>query len=181
MACVHFDAHSDTWDELYGGRVNNATPFRRLIEEELIDPPKLVQIGIRGTAFAEDDLDWALEQGVRIITMDEFDALDRDGVIAEVRRIAGGDPVYVTFDVDGLDPIHCPGTGAPEPGGLSMRDSLVIIRGLQGLDVVGGDVCEVAPPPRPRRPHRPQRRQPHVRDSLHRGGCDRAPAGSVTV
>ena len=146
FAMVHFDAHSDTWDTLYDNKVNNATPFRRLIEEGLADPRKLVQIGIRGTLFAEDDLVWAKAQGVRIIGMDEFEALGRERVVAEVRRIVGDTPVYVTFDVDGLDPVHCPGTGAPEPGGLSMRDAQVVIRGLGGLDVIGGDVCEVSPP-----------------------------------
>lgn len=146
FAVVHFDAHSDTWDTLYGNKYNNATPFRRLIEDGLIDPKRLVQIGIRGTLFAQNDLEWALGQGVRIITMDEFESLGRDKVIAEARRIVGDAPVYVTYDVDGLDPVHCPGTGAPEPGGLSMRDSQVIIRGLRGLDVIGGDVCEVSPP-----------------------------------
>ena len=146
FAVVHFDAHSDTWDTLYGNKYNNATPFRRLIEDALIDPKRLVQIGIRGTLFAQDDLEWALAQGVRIITMDEFEALGRDKLIAEVRDIVADAPLYVTYDVDGLDPVHCPGTGVPEPGGLSMRDSQVIIRGLRGLDVIGGDVCEVSPP-----------------------------------
>ena len=146
FAVVHFDAHSDTWDTLYGNKYNNATPFRRLIEEGLIDPRRLVQIGIRGTLFAQDDLDWALAQGVRIVTMDEYEDLGRDKIVAEVRRIVGKAPVYVTYDVDGLDPVYCPGTGSPEPGGLSMRDSQVIIRGLRGLDVIGGDVCEVSPP-----------------------------------
>lgn len=146
LAVVHFDAHSDTWDTLHGNRYNNATPFRRLIEEGLIDPKRLVQVGIRGTLFAQDDLDWPVAQGVRVITMDEYEDLGRDQVLAEARRIVGDAPVYVTYDVDGLDPVYCPGTGSPEPGGLSMRDSQVIIRGLRGLDVVGGDVCEVSPP-----------------------------------
>ena len=146
FACVHFDAHSDTWDTLYGSKDNNATPFRRLIEEGLIRADRLVQIGIRGTLFAQDDLGWALDQGVRIITMDEYESMGRQRAIEEIRSIVGDMPIYITFDVDGLDPVHCPGTGAPEPGGLSMRDSQVIIRSLRDLDVVGGDVCEVSPP-----------------------------------
>ena len=146
LGCVHFDAHADTLDELLGSRVNHATVFRRAVEEELIDPRRCVQIGLRGTRYSDEDIKYGYDAGMRIITMDDFDTMGRDKVVKEIRRVVGNDPTYVTFDIDGLDPVYCPGTGAPEPGGLSMRDSQVVIRGLRGLDLVGGDVCEVSPP-----------------------------------
>ena len=146
LGVVHFDSHPDTSDASYGNRFMNGTPFRRLIEEGLIDPKRYVQVGIRGTRWSDDAINWALAQGVRIINIDEYESLGRAGVIEEIHRVVGKGPVYVTFDVDGLDPVHCPGTGAPEPGGLSMRDSLVMLRSFDDLDVVGGDVCEVSPP-----------------------------------
>lgn len=144
---VHFDAHSDTTDSYFGGsRFTHGTPFRRAIEEGLLDPTRVVQIGVRGSMHDVDDLDWPLAQGVRIITMEEAYDLGCDGVIAEARRVAGSGPVYVSFDVDGLDPVYAPGTGTPEVGGLTTHEAQRMIRGLQGLDIIGGDVVEVAPP-----------------------------------
>ncbi len=147
LGMVHFDAHSDTTDSYFGGsRYSHGTPFRRAIEEGLLDPTRVVQIGVRGSLHDVDDLDWPLAQGVRIITMEEAYDLGCDGVIAEARRVAGTGPVYVSFDVDGLDPVYAPGTGTPEVGGLSTHEAQRMIRGLQGLDIIGGDVVEVAPP-----------------------------------
>lgn len=146
VGMVHFDAHTDTHDLLYGTRYNNATCFRRAVEEGLIVPKRTVQIGIRANLYRENEMDFTYSSGIRVITMDEFDSLGRQGVIAEIKKIVGDGPAYVTFDIDGLDPVHCPGTGAPEPGGLSMRDAQVILRGLRSVDVIGGDVCEVSPP-----------------------------------
>lgn len=146
LGVVQFDAHADTFDELLGSRYNHATPFRRAVEEGLIDPGRVVQIGLRGSRYGDDDIQYGYDVGMRIITMDDFDDMGRKAVIAETRRVLGDGPAFVTFDVDGLDPVFVPGTGAPEPGGLTMRDAQVIIRGLAGLDLVGGDVCEVSPP-----------------------------------
>ncbi len=142
---VHFDAHADTLDTLLGSKINHATPFRRLVEEGIIDPKRTIQIGLRGTRFGDDDIQYGYDVGMRIVTMDDFEEMGRKAVIEEARRVCGEGPVYITFDIDGLDPVFCIGTGVPEPGGLSMRDAQVMIRGLQGLHIVGGDVCEVLP------------------------------------
>jgi guanidinopropionase len=145
VGCVQFDAHADTLDELVGNRYNHATPFRRAVEEGIIDPKRTVQIGLRGTRYSDEDIQYGYDVGMRVITMDDVEAMGREAVIAETRRVLGDGPAYVTFDIDGLDPVFCPGTSAPEPGGLSMRDAQVMIRGLQGLNLIGGDVCEVLP------------------------------------
>ena len=146
VGVVHFDAHADTLDELLGSRVNHATVFRRGVEEGILDPERVVQIGLRGTRYSDEDIQYGYDVGMRVITMDDFEEMGRKAVIAESRKVAGDGPTYITFDMDGLDPVYCPGTGAPEPGGLSMRDAQVMIRGLRGLNLIGGDVCEVAPP-----------------------------------
>lgn len=147
VGMVHFDAHSDTQDSYFGGeRYTHGTPFRRAVEEGLLDPKRTVQIGIRGSLYDAHDLDFAREAGMRIITIEEFYDLGIDAVIAEARRVAGDGPTYVSFDVDGLDPVYAPGTGTPEIGGFTTHEAQRMIRGLQGLDLVGGDVVEVAPP-----------------------------------
>lgn len=146
FAVVHFDAHADTLDELLGSRINHATPFRRAVEENLIDPRRTLQIGLRGTRYSDEDIQYGYDVGMRVITMDDFEEMGRKEVIREIHRVVGDHPAYVTFDIDGLDPTCAPGTGAPEPGGLTMRDAQVVLRGLQGLEVIGGDVCEVSPP-----------------------------------
>ncbi|MBI3708632.1 MAG: agmatinase [Proteobacteria bacterium] len=147
LGMVHFDAHSDTNDTYFGGcRYTHGTPFRRAIEEGLLDPKRTVQIGIRGSMYSEDDNDWAMAQGVRVIRIEEYFKLGPEQTIAEARRIAGGGPTYVSFDVDGLDPVYAPGTGTPEIGGYTTFEAQQMIRGLAGLDVVGGDVVEVSPP-----------------------------------
>ncbi len=145
FSVVHFDAHADTLDTLLGNKINHATPFRRLVEEGIIDPKRTIQIGLRGTRFGDDDIQYGYDVGMRIVTMDDFEEMGHKAVIEEARRVCGNGPTYITFDIDGLDPVFCIGTGVPEPGGLSMRDAQVIIRGLQGLNIVGGDVCEVLP------------------------------------
>ena len=152
VGMVHFDAHSDTSDEYFGdigdaaSRYTHGSPFRRAIEEGLLDPERTVQIGIRGSQHTADDLDWAFEQGLRIITIEEFNDLGVDAVVEEAWRVAGTGPIYVSFDVDGLDPVYAPGTGTPEVGGLTTIEAQRVIRGLRGLNIVGGDVVEVAPP-----------------------------------
>ncbi len=146
LGMVHFDAHSDTWDTYFGGfKYTHGTPFRRAVEEGLLDPKRVVQIGIRGSLYKRDDNQWAVDQGMRVITIEEYFDLGVDKVIAEARRVVGMDPTYVSFAVDGLDPAYAPGTGTPEPGGLTTRELQTILRGLDGLNLVGADVVEVAP------------------------------------
>ena len=147
LGMVHFDAHTDTWDRYFGDhRFTHGTPFRRAVEEGVLDPKRTVQIGIRGSLYAESDHEWGLAQGIRVITIEEFYDLGVEAVIAEARRVAGGGPTYVSFDVDGLDPVYAPGTGTPEIGGFSTHEAQRMLRGLEGLDIVGGDVVEVSPP-----------------------------------
>jgi guanidinopropionase len=147
VGVVHLDAHSDTNDSYFGGeKYTHGTPFRRAIEEGLIDPKRMIQIGIRGSIYSADEKDWAASVGIRIVHIEEFFRLGPDAVIAEARRIVGDGPVYVSFDVDGLDPVYAPGTGTPEIGGFSTAEAQRMIRGLDGLDLVGGDVVEVSPP-----------------------------------
>jgi guanidinopropionase len=147
VGVVHFDAHSDTADSYFGGeRYTHGTPFRRAIEEGLIDPKRLIQIGVRGSIYSADEKEWATGAGIRIVHIEEFFGLGPDAVVAEARRVVGDGPTYVSFDVDGLDPVYAPGTGTPEIGGFSTAEAQRMIRGLDGLDIVGGDVVEVAPP-----------------------------------
>lgn len=147
MGMVHFDAHTDTWDTYFGDyRYTHGTPFRRAIEEGVLDPKRTVQIGIRGGVYDANDGDWGLEQGIRVITIEEYNDLGPDAVIAEARRVVGDGLTYVTFDVDALDPVYAPGTGTPEIGGLNTFDCQKMLRGLRGLNLVGGDVVEVSPP-----------------------------------
>jgi guanidinopropionase len=146
VGLIQFDAHSDVFDAFMGSKINHATFVRRGIEEGLIEPRSSVQVGLRGTRYGADDLDYSRAAGIRVITIDDYEELGRAQVIAAIRDVVGSGPAYLTFDVDGLDPTEAPGTGVPEPGGLSMRDSQVVLRGLTGLDIIGGDVCEVAPP-----------------------------------
>ncbi len=147
VGLIHFDAHSDTGDTYFGGeKYTHGTPFRRAVEEGLLDPKRIVQIGIRGSLYNADEKDWALEAGIRIIHIEEFFRLGVEGTVAEAHRVIGGGPAYLSFDVDGLDPVYAPGTGTPEIGGFSTAEAQQMIRGLAGLDLIGGDVVEVAPP-----------------------------------
>ena len=147
LGLVHFDAHTDTWDRYYGEyKYTHGTPFRRAIEEGVLDPKRTVQIGIRGSLYTPEDKDWGLAQGIRVIEIEEFDKLGVEKTIAEARRVAGEGPVYVSFDVDGLDPVYAPGTGTPEIGGFTTAEAQRMVRGLRGLDIVGADVVEVSPP-----------------------------------
>ena len=146
VGVVHIDAHPDTIDEIDGNRINTGTPFRRSVEEGLTDPTRHVMIGIRGTMYSTEEFDWALEQGMTIIGMDELEEMTAKGVVAKIREVMGDRPVYVTIDLDGLDPAVLPGTNYPEPGGVSIRDAQIILRGLRGLNVIGADVNELCPP-----------------------------------
>jgi guanidinopropionase len=146
VGMVHFDAHCDTGDDYLGSRFHHGSPFRRAVEEGLLDPKRTIQIGIRGGVNDRDIWKFSHDSGMRVIYMDEYVELGPKGVIAEARKIVGDGPTYVSFDVDGLDPVYAPGTGTPECGGFSSVDALMMLRGLRGLNLVGGDVVEVAPP-----------------------------------
>ena len=147
IGMIHVDAHSDTNDSYFGGnKYTHGTPFRRAIEEGLLDPKRTVQIGVRGSIYADDDMAFAEKTGIRVMYMEEFTRIGVDKAIAVARRCVGKGPTYISFDVDGLDPVYAPGTGTPEIGGLTTLEAQHLIRGLQGLDIVGGDVVEVSPP-----------------------------------
>ena len=146
IALLQIDAHSDTQNMMLGQPYANGTPIRRAIEEGLVDPRRTVQIGIRGTLFAADELDWARQQGVTMINIEEFYELGLDEVIARSWQALGTGPCYVTVDVDVLDPAYAPGTGGLEPGGMNVRELQGLIRGLAGLKIAGADVVEVSPP-----------------------------------
>jgi guanidinopropionase len=146
VGLVQIDAHSDTMDQMLGKKYANGTPFRRAIEEGLVDPKRTVQIGIRGTLFRADELTWASEQGVTIISTDDFYDLGVEEVAREARGILADEPAYLTFDIDVLDPAYAPGTGGLEIGGLTTRDAQLLLRGMYGLIFVGADINEIAPP-----------------------------------
>ena len=146
LGMVHFDAHTDLFEGYFGGfRLTHGTPFRRAIEDGVLDPRRVVQIGIRGSMYDYDDREYAAKVGVRIIEMEEFERLGVAATMRIAREVVGTGPIYVSFDIDCLDPSIAPGTGTPEVGGLTTREVQQILRGLKGLDVIGGDVVEVAP------------------------------------
>ena len=146
LGMVHIDAHTDTWDEFLGSKFTHGAPFRRAVEEGLLDPKRTVQIGIRGAQNTEEGWSFSLETGMRVVFMEEFTEMGVAAVITEARRVVGDGPTYISFDIDGLDPVYAPGTGTPEVGGLTTIEAQTLLRGLRGLDLVGGDVVEVAPP-----------------------------------
>jgi guanidinopropionase len=143
---LHIDAHTDTWPEFAGSKFHHGAPFRLATDEGLIDPQRTVQMGIRGGQNFADGLDYSRDKGMRVITIEEFDDLGWEAVAQEAKRIVGQGPVYLTFDVDGLDPAYTPGTGTPESGGITMREAQRLIRAFSGVDLIGGDVVEVSPP-----------------------------------
>lgn len=146
VGLIHIDAHTDTWDEFQGSKFMHGTPFRRAHEDGLLDADRTVQIGIRGAQNTSEGWEYSLEQGMRVIFMEEFTEMGVEAVIAEARRVVGDGPTYISFDVDGLDPVYAPGTGTPEIGGITTIEAQALLRGLRGLNLIGGDVVEVAPP-----------------------------------
>jgi guanidinobutyrase len=147
LAVVHVDAHADMNDHMFGESITHGTIFRRAIEEGLIEPRAMVQIGLRATGYAADDFDWARQRGVRVVPAEECWYRSLAPLMAEVREQIGSErPLYLSFDIDGLDPSVAPGTGTPEPAGLSASQGLEIIRGVFGLNLVGADLVEVSPP-----------------------------------
>jgi agmatinase/guanidinopropionase len=147
LGVVHFDAHPDTWDWEYEDHpYSHGTPFRRAIEEELIDTSAYIQIGIRGSTSGENDLKEALDMGVEVVTINQLFEIGISNVIQKVHNTVGDQPVYISLDIDSIDPAFAPGTGTPEVGGLSSYQILQLVRGLQGLNIVGFDLVEVSPP-----------------------------------
>ena len=145
VGVLQFDSHADTLDSMCGTKINHATFMRRSYEEKLIDPKRVVQIGLRGSRFGDDDVKFGYDVGYTIITYDEYEAMGRAAAIDIIARVLGEGPVYISLDIDGIDPAYAPGTAVPEIGGLLPRDVQVMIRSLAGKDVVGADICEVAP------------------------------------
>jgi guanidinobutyrase len=146
VGLIHVDAHADINEMMFGEAIAHGTPFRRAVEENLLDTRRVVQIGLRGTGYAADDFDWPRRQGFRVVQAEECWHKSLAPLMAEVREQVGGGPVYLSFDIDSLDPAFAPGTGTPEIGGLTAMQALEIVRGCRGLDLVGCDLVEVSPP-----------------------------------
>ncbi|OWY18310.1 agmatinase [Thioclava sp. JM3] len=147
LGMVHFDSHTDLFHSYFGGTMyTHGTPFRRAIEEGLLDPKRVVQIGIRGSTYDSEDRDFADSVGVRVIPIEEFHARGVEDVMTEAREIVGSKPTYLSYDIDFIDPAFAPGTGTPEVGGPNSYQALQVIRLLDGVDIVGADLVEVSPP-----------------------------------
>ncbi len=145
VALLHFDAHLDTWDTYFGAPYTHGTPFRRATEEGLLVADCGVHVGIRGPLFARTDLSEDRALGFEIVRSTDFDALSPTAIVERIRARLGTNPVYVSVDIDVLDPAHAPGTGTPEAGGLTSRELLAVLRGLRGMRIVSADIVEVAP------------------------------------
>ena len=146
VGMVHVDAHTDTWGEIWGSKFTHGAPFKLAVEAGVLDPKRTIQIGIRGGQNFMDGIQFSQDQGMRVVFMDEFSSLGVEKVIEEARRVVGDGRTYISFDVDGLDPVYAPGTGTPEVGGITTLEAQQLLRGLKGLNLIGGDVVEVAPP-----------------------------------
>ncbi|MBN8875034.1 MAG: agmatinase [Rhodospirillales bacterium] len=146
VGMVHIDAHCDTGDDYMGSRFHHGAPFRRAVEEGLLDPRRVIQIGIRGTTNDPQMWGFSQESGMRVLPMDEFHDRGWRFAAEEARRVVGSGPTYLSFDIDSLDPAQAPGTGTPEAGGITAIEALRLLRALRGVDFVGGDLVEVSPP-----------------------------------
>ena len=147
LGMVHFDSHTDLFESYFGGyKYTHGTPFRRAIEENLLDPKRVIQIGIRGTMYDGEDIAWGKAQGVTIIMIEEFFERGIKDVMHQVRDVCGNLPTYCSFDIDFVDPAFAPGTGTPEVGGPSSFQAQQVIRELSGMNIVGADLVEVSPP-----------------------------------
>ncbi|WP_175816225.1 agmatinase [Burkholderia diffusa] len=146
VAVVHVDAHADVNDTMFGEKIAHGTPFRRAVEDGLLQCDKVTQIGLRGTGYHADDFDWCRQQGFTVVQAEACWNTSLAPLMTQVRERIGDTPVYLSFDIDGLDPSFAPGTGTPEIGGLSVQQGLEIIRGMKGLNIVGADLVEVSPP-----------------------------------
>jgi agmatinase len=143
VGLVHIDAHCDTMGEIDGSKFHHGGPFRQAVLAGVLDPERTIQIGIRGPA--EVFWGFSYESGMTVLHIEDVDRLGIEGVVERARAVVGDGPTYISFDVDGLDPAFAPGTGTPEAGGLTPREAQAILHGLKGIDIVGGDVVEVAP------------------------------------
>ena len=146
VGLVHVDAHADVNDTMFGERIAHGTVFRRAVEEGLLETGRVAQIGLRGTGYTAEDFDWSRAQGFRVVQVEECWFRSLAPLMEEVRRQLGTGPVYLSFDIDALDPAFAPGTGTPEIGGLTSGQGQELIRGCRGLDLVGGELVEVSPP-----------------------------------
>ena len=147
VGMIHFDAHTDLYDSYFGGfKFTHGTPFRRAIEEGVLDPKRTIQIGLRGSMYDNDDFDWGEKMGVRLVRIEEAIEKGSKTIMAEARKIVGDGETYVSFDIDMLDPVYAPGTGTPEIGGFTTREAQSLLREMRGLNIVGADVVEVSPP-----------------------------------
>ena len=147
LGMIHFDSHTDLFHSYFDGTMfTHGTPFRRAVEENLLDPKRVVQIGIRGTQYDTEDLDFAKSVGIRVIKIEEFFDRGIQDVMAEAREIVGEKETYVSYDIDFIDPAFAPGTGTPEVGGPNSYEALKVVRELAGVKIVGADMVEVSPP-----------------------------------
>jgi guanidinobutyrase len=146
VGLVHVDAHTDTNDDMFGEKIAHGTTFRRAVEEGLLDCKRVVQIGQRAQGYSSGDFQWGVDQGFRLVQAEQCWYQSLAPLMAEVRTQLGSGPVYLSFDIDGIDPAWAPGTGTPEVGGLTAIQALEIVRGCKGLNLVGGDLVEVSPP-----------------------------------
>jgi agmatinase len=145
IALVHFDAHLDTWDTYFGAPYTHGTPFRRASEEGLLAIDHATHVGTRGPLYARTDLIDDRKLGFATVSTDDIARRGLDEAIDRIRERVGNHPIYLSIDIDVLDPAHAPGTGTPEPGGLTTRELQIILRGLTDLTIIGADVVEVAP------------------------------------
>ncbi|MGF1446218.1 MAG: agmatinase [Pikeienuella sp.] len=146
LAMIHIDAHCDTGDGYMGSRFHHGAPFKIAVDEGLLDPTKVAQIGIRGSVHSMDMWKFSYDSGMRVMQIEELEERGWRACIDEAVALVGDRPVYVSFDIDALDPVFAPGTGTPEAGGLTMREAQGMVRRLAGLDIRGADLVEVAPP-----------------------------------
>lgn len=146
VGLIHIDAHADVNDQMFGEKIAHGTTFRRAVEEDLLDCSRVVQIGLRAQGYSNDDFNWGRRQGFRVVQAEECWHKSLACLMREVKQHVAGGPVYLSFDIDGIDPAWAPGTGTPEIGGLTTIQALEIIRGCKGLDIVGCDLVEVSPP-----------------------------------
>lgn len=145
LGIVHFDAHPDTWDEYFGSKYFHGTPFRRAVEEGLIDPRRMIQVGIRGPLYGPEDFAFHDQHGIEVVRIEAVKEQGTAWVAERFPRLRGG-PVYCSFDIDAVDPAFAPATGTPEVGGLTSYEALALVRALAGLDLVGADIVEISPP-----------------------------------
>ena len=147
LGMIHFDSHTDLFHSYFDGTMfTHGTPFRRAVEENLLDPKRVIQIGIRGTQYDREDLDFANSVGIRVIKIEEFFDRGIEDVMAEAREIVGEKETYISYDIDFIDPAFAPGTGTPEVGGPNSYEALKVVRELSGVNIIAADMVEVSPP-----------------------------------